>query len=907
MTEAVRLLIWDLDDTYWRGTLTEGGITEYVRRHHDIVIKLAERGIMSSICSKNDEAQVMEILKREGIADYFVFPSISWEPKASRLASIIEAAQLRPATVMFVDDNHLNRAEAVDLIPDLQVEDETFLDRVLSDPRFEGKDDSGLTRLAQYKVLEQRKRDEVQSHGNNEEFLRACDVRVSIEYDVETHIDRAIELINRTNQLNFTKVRLPENPEEARAQISALLHDPFRQSGLIRVVDKYGDYGFVGLYIITSAAASGIVDPKSGRLVERLDHFCFSCRTLGMLVEAWVYDYLQRPHINIVGEVLTDLMVPRQIDWIRLGSAGETETQTEAAEKFLPEIRVHGGCEANSVAHYLMPYANRTTVIGNFHAGHVFYRVNGSTLLLSACDRSESSLEIEADALGIPKDMLVTDYFQSAPAGTAFVFGGQFDRNGSPRYRHTHYGWEICVEPHGLEGVDLVRTHPEDILARVKGLNCADAVKSDIAKIALHIHQNYESFAFSQEQDLCPAMEEIFSRVPIGSKLVLITDHARVRDTNGEVVDAPWSAQYHAAITKIAAPHPFVRVVSFSDHIRTEEEINVGGNHYHRMVYLRMAEAIIKELKNTPPKATEPHPMGVAASVVAAPPSPRVAASSNGSTTLPASLDDATYKTRLMNENAVNQSALGSAALQTLAALLDDEDGRKMFVDAVYSAFLEKHASTDRAYNIDAIGRLAAAVESHHYASRKMVGVPRFHNRNQLLEFACKSITVEGPSLEFGVWSGNSINFIASQLPSSKVYGFDSFEGLPEAWFGKTGGIGQFSRDGEVPRVRDNVELVVGWFDRVLGPFLDTHKFDQIALLHVDCDIFSSTQTVFGYLHEKIVPGTIIVFDEYFNYPTWQRHEYAAFQEYVTYRQVNYEYLGLVPGDMQVAVRILSV
>src|SRR5207248_3264318 len=201
------------------------------------------------------------------------------------------------------------------------------------------KDDENLTRLAQYKVLEQRKRDEVMAEGNNEEFLRGCDVRVYIEYDVEKHIDRAIELINRTNQLNFTKVRLPEDPDKARTELSALLHDPFRQSGLIRVVDKYGDYGFVGIYMVTSGAASGVVDPKHGRLVERLDHFCFSCRTLGMLVEAWVYDYLQRPHIKIAGEVLTDITVARPIDWIRLASAGDSATHTNAAQKVLPEIR----------------------------------------------------------------------------------------------------------------------------------------------------------------------------------------------------------------------------------------------------------------------------------------------------------------------------------------------------------------------------------------------------------------------------------------------------------------------------------------------------------------------------------------------------------------------------------------
>jgi FkbH-like protein len=602
--EAVRLLIWDLDDTYWRGTLTEGGITEYVRENHDIVIQLAQRGIMSSICSKNDEAEVMKVLEREGIADYFIFPSITWGSKGARVASIIEAAQLRPATVMFIDDNHLNRAEAANLIPELQIEDEKFLTHLLTDPRFAGKDDKTLTRLAQYKTLEQRKRDAATSEGDDEEFLRGCDVRVYIEYDVERHIDRAIELINRTNQLNFTKVRLPEDPESARTELLPLLRDTFRQSGLIRVVDKYGDYGFVGFYMVTSAGATSIVDPQNGRVVQRLDHFCFSCRTLGMEVETWVYDYLQRPWINIVGEVLTDITVARPIDWIRLASASSTDTNVDAARKIFPEIRIHGGCEAHSVAHYLTPYADNTVATGNFHAGVSLSRINGSTLLLSACDRSALMLESEAKALAIPKDMLVIDYFQNAPAGTAFVFGGQLDTPDSPRYRHKKLGWEILMDLHKMSGIDLASVAKEDLLAYIAGLDINDAVKRLLADVALHIHENYESFRFSPERDLGPAMEEIFRRIPSGSKLILMTDHDRQRSVEGEMLDVPRSAEYHAAVTAIAAPYPFVRVVSFKDHVWNDGEVFVGGNHYHRMVYLRMAEAIIEELANTPPKSS---------------------------------------------------------------------------------------------------------------------------------------------------------------------------------------------------------------------------------------------------------------------------------------------------------------
>jgi len=130
---------------------------------------------------------------------------------------------------------------------------------------------------------------------------------------------------------------------------------------------------------------------------------------------------------------------------------------------------------------------------------------------------------------------------------------------------------------------------------------------------------------------------------------------------------------------------------------------------------------------------------------------------------------------------------------------------------------------------------------------------------------------------------------------------------LPEGWFDKTKGKGQFSLEGRPPpNVSENIELIVGWFDRTLPDFVDTHNLSEISLLHIDCDIYYSTQTVLNILKDKIVPGTIIVFDEYFNYFTWRRHEFKAFQEFVSFRQLKYEYIGLVPTGEQVAVRILS-
>src|SRR4051812_46173169 len=191
MPEAVRLVIWDLDETFWKGTLTEGGIA-YLQKTHDIVVELAQRGIMNSICSKNDFEVVKTILQDKGIWDYFVFPSINWQPKGQRISRLIEAAQLRAATVLFIDDNPMNLNEAKHVVPDLQIASEAIIPNLLDSPLFKGKDDQALIRLGQYKLLEKRNLDKEGAGGNNHDFLRNSNISVSIEHDIESHIDRAV-------------------------------------------------------------------------------------------------------------------------------------------------------------------------------------------------------------------------------------------------------------------------------------------------------------------------------------------------------------------------------------------------------------------------------------------------------------------------------------------------------------------------------------------------------------------------------------------------------------------------------------------------------------------------------------------------------------------------------------------
>jgi hypothetical protein len=176
-------------------------------------------------------------------------------------------------------------------------------------------------------------------------------------------------------------------------------------------------------------------------------------------------------------------------------------------------------------------------------------------------------------------------------------------------------------------------------------------------------------------------------------------------------------------------------------------------------------------------------------------------------------------------------------------------------------------------YNIDEISPLAAAVDSAIYAQKHMSGKPRLSDRLHLLSFALSQLSIAGLFLEFGVHSGTTVNHIANTVPDQKVFGFDSFEGLPEAWGGAPAGT--FAQP-ELPQVRLNVELVQGWFDRTLPPFVERVKGTPVAFLHIDCDLYSSTQVVLMQLRDRIVKGTVIVFDEYFNYPDWRKHEYLA-------------------------------
>jgi hypothetical protein len=196
----------------------------------------------------------------------------------------------------------------------------------------------------------------------------------------------------------------------------------------------------------------------------------------------------------------------------------------------------------------------------------------------------------------------------------------------------------------------------------------------------------------------------------------------------------------------------------------------------------------------------------------------------------------------------------------------------------------------------------AATVDSAIFVDRHMPQVRSFPDRFALLRTSIENIRVAGLCCEFGVYRGETVNFIASLLPG-EVHGFDSFDGLPDDWNDRHP-RGTFAMP-ELPKVRANVRLHRGWFETSLPPFLEEYS-GPAALLHIDADLYSSTRTVLHLMADRIVAGTVLQFDEFLNYPGWQGGEYKAFQEFCLAHEVEFRYLGYVGLHGQVAVKILQ-
>jgi len=361
LSKKIKLVIWDLDETFWKGTLSEGGI-EYRQDNHDFIIELTNRGIVNSISSKNDFSNVKKELQKFNIWEYIVFPSIDWQPKGQMVKQIISKMNLRAENVLFLDDNLLNLNEVEFMNKGINLAHPDHLKEVMSSEYLIGKDDSSHSRLLQYKILENKVIDFESSTGSNIDFLKDSNIIVNLNYDCMNEIDRIYELVERTNQLNYTKLR------DSKEILLDKISDTNNKSGYISVKDKYGEYGIVGFYLIIN---------------EKLEHFLFSCRILNMYIETWLYKKIKAPKLNIIGEVAAQLNIEQDTAFIselcnvNFNAINSKDVRVEDNE-LNNNILLMGGCDLDQVVYYLnsnkieteFNYVNKNNL--NVHKDHTY-------------------------------------------------------------------------------------------------------------------------------------------------------------------------------------------------------------------------------------------------------------------------------------------------------------------------------------------------------------------------------------------------------------------------------------------------------------------------------------------------------------------------------------------------------
>lgn len=299
---AIKCVAWDLDGVVWKGTLSEGDAVELDMSVLYAVRKLDEQGIVSSICSKNDEAAALARLRELGIEEWFVFPQINWGPKSESLKRLAGEMNIGLGSIAFVDDREENRGEVREKLPQVRVFAETEIATLLSQCGCDGVSDIVAGTLGRGRRLMYR--DEMARRSAAKDFAgdaAAFSAASGLDFEllpVEGEcVARCLELVQRTNQLNLTGRRYDA------ASFDELLKTT--ESRAVRVWDKYGDYGIVGF-----------VAWRGTHLVE----CCFSCRVAKRGVERRVLDKIAGGKKFTADVVVTERNAPiREIvgEWMK--------------------------------------------------------------------------------------------------------------------------------------------------------------------------------------------------------------------------------------------------------------------------------------------------------------------------------------------------------------------------------------------------------------------------------------------------------------------------------------------------------------------------------------------------------------------------------------------------------------
>lgn len=284
LVPGVKCVVFDLDNTLWDGVLVEGCIT--LRPGIENLFRaLDERGILISVVSKNDADEAIAKMESLGLSQYIVYPVINWSQKSENIKFLAKKLNIATDTLLFVDDNAFEREEVASVLPEVETLADTELDNLLVHPRLAGgQTTESKSRRRMYQQQIERE-EAVEAFGDDFiEFLRQCRIELELGPANESNRDRVIELLQRTNQLNFS------GRKYSREKIGQLLDDDSLQKHVIRCRDKFGDYGIVG-FSLTHSLGNEVT----------VEDFMLSCRVQGKLIEQAFFNYLVKSTINESG------------------------------------------------------------------------------------------------------------------------------------------------------------------------------------------------------------------------------------------------------------------------------------------------------------------------------------------------------------------------------------------------------------------------------------------------------------------------------------------------------------------------------------------------------------------------------------------------------------------------------
>jgi FkbH-like protein len=289
----VKCVVWDLDNTLWRGTLIEDGF-ENLTLNADAVAAIKEldgRGILHSVASKNNADEALDALKRFGLSEYFLAPQIGWGPKSAGVTEIARRLNINKNTFLFIDDQAFERAEVSSAHPDLRVIDDSRIGGLTALPELDAPvTEEARNRRQMYKVEETRENAFRQADSSFLDFLRSCEITLTISALAEANIARVFELSQRTNQLNYAgRATTRKDVEDLRNGVAS-----GKEGLVLSCTDKFGDYGVIGFAIVD---------------VERfhVENFFMSCRVQHKKVDhaffAWLIERAMTRGQDVVSTV----------------------------------------------------------------------------------------------------------------------------------------------------------------------------------------------------------------------------------------------------------------------------------------------------------------------------------------------------------------------------------------------------------------------------------------------------------------------------------------------------------------------------------------------------------------------------------------------------------------------------